>query len=130
MLTDAQNVDARRYAGYPLVGDTGVSDRRDLAWGLTGVFTYQALDHRLRSLSPAEEAVVVQFLTTLNQLEQAVTDSGENLDTDSAAVWKHNPNEVRDRSRLFDQWRRRLCGVLGFPPGPALGDGGLCIGRA
>lgn len=130
MLTDAQNVDARRYAGYPLVGDTGVSDRRDLAWGLAGVFTYQSLDHRLRSLSAAEEAVIVTYLTTLNQLEAAIPASGDNLDTEAAAVWKHNANEVRDRSMLFDQWRRRLCGVLGIPPGPALGNGGLSIGRA
>lgn len=130
MLTDAQKVDARRYMGYPLVGDTGVSDTRDLAWGLAGVFTYQSLDHRLRSLSEAEEAVVVEFLTTLNGLEKAITDSSDNLDTAQAAVWTHNPDEVRDRTKLYNQWRRNLCGVLGIPPGPALGPGGTCIGRA
>ncbi len=130
MLTDAQKVDARRYMGYPLVGDTGVSDTRDLAWGLAGVFTYQSLDHRLRSLSAAEEAVVVQFLTKLATLETAITDASENLDTAQAAVWTHNPDEVRDRTKLYNQWRRQLCGAIGIPPGPALGTGGLSIGRA
>jgi hypothetical protein len=41
------------------------------------------------------------------------------LDTDQAAVWKHNKDEVRDRAGLFDNWRRRLCG----PPGPDLASG-------
>jgi len=130
MLTDAQMVDARRYAGYSLVGDTLVDDRSDLAWGVVGPIQWQTLDHRLRNLSAAEEVVMVNFLTTLNSLEKAITDSGENLDTAQAAVWTHNPNEVRDRTKLYNQQRRSMCGFLGIPPGPALGDGIVRIGRA
>ena len=33
----------------------------------------------------------------------------------------------RDRARLFDDWRRRLCGFLGVPPGPALADAGITL---
>lgn len=130
MLTDAQMVDARRYAGYSLVGDTLVDDRSDLAWGIVGPIEWQTLDHRLRSLSEAEESVMANFLSTLNVLEKAITDSSDNLDTAQAAVWTHNPNEVRDRTKLYNQQRRSMCGFLGIAPGPALGAGGTCIGRA
>jgi hypothetical protein len=71
--------------------------------------------------------VVRRYLVTLMVLERAVTDSGANLDTDRASVWTHNRDEVRDRVRLFDEWRRRLCGFLGVPPGPALGTGGTTL---
>ena len=47
--------------------------------------------------------------------------AGGNLDTDQAAVWKHNKDEVRDRSQLFDGWGRRLCGFIDVPPGSGLG---------
>ncbi|MEN7527018.1 hypothetical protein [Cupriavidus sp. DL-D2] len=130
MLTDAQMVDARRFAGYSLVGDTLVDDRSDLAWGVVGPIQWQTLDHRLRNLSLPEETVMAEFLTTLKGLEKAITDSSDNLDTDQAAVWKHNPNEVRDRTKLYNQHRRSMCGFLGIPPGPALGDGVARIGRA
>jgi hypothetical protein len=60
-------------------------------------------------------------------LEFAVPRAGDNLDTDQASVWTRNRDELRDRSRLFDDWRRRLCGFLGIPAGPALTDGGLTV---
>ena len=37
------------------------------------------------------------------------------------------PDELRDRTRLFDDWRRRLCGFFGVPPGPALTDSGIAL---
>ena len=130
MLTDAQMVDVRRYAGYSLVGDTLVDDRSDLAWGIVGPIQWQTLDHRLRNLSAAEETVMANFISTLNTLEKAITDSSENLDTAQAAVWVHNTNEVRDRTKLYNQQRRSLCGFLGIAPGPDLGDGVVRVGRA
>lgn len=130
MLTDAQKVDVRRHAGYSLVGDTVVDDYRDLAWGWVAPALWQTLNHRLDNLSAAEEAVITTYVTTLNELEAAIPASGDNLDTDQAAVWKHNAKEVRDRSVLFDQWRRRMCGFLGIQPGPSLGQGGVSVGRA
>ena len=34
---------------------------------------------------------------------------------------------IGDRTALFDDWRRRLCGFLGVPPGPSLGNGGVFL---
>ena len=131
MLTDAQLVDVRRFAGYPLVGDTNVSADRDMAYSWVSPGIMQTLYSRIRSLSAAEELVLVQkYLPTLNTLEQAIVDSSENLDTDQAAVWFHNKNEVSQRTSLFNQKRRDMCAYIGINPGPYLGAGGVKIGRA
>jgi hypothetical protein len=118
-LTDAEKTDARRFCGYPAygAGSAGFQNWRFYqAYGL--------MEFRLNNLAPAEEAVLRRYLTTLLSLEFAVPRSGENLDTDQAAVWTHNRSETEDRAALFDDWRRRLCGFLGMPPGPALASGG------
>jgi hypothetical protein len=60
-------------------------------------------------------------------LESSVPRAADNLDTDQAAVWTRNRDEMRDRARLFDDWRRRLCGFLGMLPGPDLADGGVSL---
>jgi len=62
------------------------------------------------------------FLNQLSLLEQAIPAASENLDTDQAAVWTHNKNEVTDRAKLLDYWRQRLCDFLGVPPGPHFGS--------
>ena len=85
---------------------------------------YQALEVRLQNLTMNEATVVQTYLTGLRTLEAAIPGVGNNLDTDRAAVWKHNANEQRDRDRLYDSWRRRFCGFLGVPPGPELADSG------
>jgi hypothetical protein len=121
-FTDAQKTDVRRYCGYPAYG-AGAS-------GFQGWRFFQAyglMEFRLNNLSDAEIAVVVNYLTTLATLETAITDAGSRLDTETAAVWTRNPNEVRERAALFDDWRRRLCGFLGLPAGPGLGDGSLAL---
>jgi hypothetical protein len=118
-LTDAEKTDARRFCGYPAygAGSAGFQNWRFYqAYGL--------LEFRLNNLAPAEEAVLRRYLATLSSLEFAVPRSGENLDTDQAAVWTRNRSETEDRAALFDDWRRRLCGFLGMPPGPALASGG------
>ena len=81
----------------------------------------------MNNLSTAEEAVVRRYLGTLTVLEFAVPRAGDNLDTDQAAVWTRNRDELRDRTRLFDDWRRRLCGFFGIPSGPALTDSGISL---
>lgn len=78
-------------------------------------------------LTGSEEAVVRQYLATLGHLEAAIPMAAANLDTTQAAVWTHNAGEVRDRTHLFDDWRRRLAGFLGIPPGDALGDGRVVL---
>lgn len=122
MFTDAQKTDIRRFCGYPAYG-TGAAGfqgwRFHTAYGL--------LEFRLNNLSDAESAVVTNYLATLAGLEAALSDTGARLDTAQAAVWTRNPAELRERAALFDGWRRRLCGFLGLPPGPALGDGSVAL---
>lgn len=113
-----QLVDIRRFCGYPVYG-IGAS-------GFQGWRFFQAyglLEYRMQNLTPEEAAVVLNYLTQLYSLESAVTGVTARLDTAQASVWTRNPQELRERVRLFDDWRRRLCGFMGVPPGPALRDG-------
>jgi hypothetical protein len=122
MFTDQQKTDIRRFCGYPAYGAGAAGN---MGWRF---FTaYGALEYRMNNLSPNEMAVVATYLATLNQLEQAVPGASENLDSDAAASWRHNSNEVADRLRLLDSWRRRLCAFMGVPPGEGLGQGGLSL---
>lgn len=123
MLTPQQLADARRHMGYPMLGDTLPDDRSDAAYAQVTSGRFQTLAHRLNSLRPEEEAIILNHLSTLAALEKAITAAGDNLDTDKAAVWQRNRSEVTDRTRLYNQWRRQLCGLLGIPPGPSLGNG-------
>lgn len=136
MLTDAQKVDVRRWAGYQLQGSADslsfsmpVFTENTLAGGngLPGM----TLDYRLDHLSASEETVLTgTFLTPMAKLETDILTAGDNLDTDVAAVWTRNVNEQRDRERLFNTWRRRMCAFLGLRPGPGLGTGRVSIERA
>jgi hypothetical protein len=121
-FTNAQKTDIRRFCGYPAYG-AGVYG--NMGWRFYQA--YGALEYRMNNLAPEEEAVVLSYLATLNTLEPAIPGAGANLDTDRAAVWTRNRDEARDRARLLDDWRRRLCGFFGLPPGPALGQGGLSL---
>lgn len=121
-LTNAQKVDIRRYCGYPAYGGQPVQ-----AFGHRFFQWYGTLEFRMNNLQAEEETVVGAMLTTLGTLEAAIPAAGANLDTDQAAVWTHNKNEVRDRSRLFDLWRRRLCDFFGVPVGPNFGGSGNTI---
>ena len=116
MFTDAERTDIRRFCGYPAYG-AGVAG--NMGWRF--YTAYGALEYRITNLAPAEEAVVRQQLGTLRQLECAVPAASATLDTDRAAVWTRNADEVGERLRLLDEWRARLCGFLGVPPGEALG---------
>lgn len=117
-FSDSELTDLRRHCGYPAygIGNGGFSNWRFYQ-------AYGMLEYRLQRLSGAEEAVARTYIQTLATLEHAVTEASATLDTDSAAAWVRNAREVAERTRLFDDWRRRLCGFLGVPPGPSLGDG-------
>lgn len=129
-LTDSQLTDVRRFMGYPLAGTTmAITDDQDIVYGYFGMVV-MSLHKRLTTLSASEESVLIAtYLTNLYALEVAITGAGANLDTDAAAVWTHNKNEVSDRMKLFDGWRRRLCQFIGIAPGPALGNGGIQLVR-
>jgi len=130
MLTDAQLTDTRRFMGYQLAGTTmTITNDQDLVYGRFGM-VIMSLHARLTSLSASEESVLITtYLANLYTLENAIPAVSANLDTDQAAVWKHNAREQADRDRLFDSWRRRMCAFIGFAPGPGLGNGGIALIR-
>ena len=74
----------------------------------------------MNNLADGETGVLRKYLGTLTILEAAIPHASENLDTNQAAIWSRNPNECRDRERLYDGWRARLCAFLGIPPGQGL----------
>jgi len=121
-FTDGQKADVRRFCGYPAYGAGAAGFN---SWRFFQA--YGTLEYRLNNLAQAEIAVTLQYISTLATLEAAIPVASENLDTDSAAAWTHNADEARDRINLFDSWRRRLCGFLGVPPGPALTDSGITL---
>jgi len=120
MFTDSQKTDIRRYCGYPVYG---ASPAGNMGWRF--YTAYGALEYRMNNLSPAEETVALNYVETLSQLELAVPTASDNLDSDAAASWRHNPKEIEDRLRLLDSWRRRLCNFFGIPPGEGLGQAGV-----
>lgn len=118
----SERTDIRRHCGYPAYG-VGAS-------GFQGWRFFQAyglLEYRVQNLAAAEEAVVRGYLVQLASLEVDIPATAARLDTEQAAVWTRNPQETRDRAALFDDWRRRLCGFLGIPAGPALGERGIVM---
>ena len=119
-FTDAQKADVRRFCGYPAYGAGAAGFE---SWRFFQEFG--TLQYRLNNLSAAEVAVTLQYLATLATLEAAIPPASDNLDTESAAAWTHNADEIQDRMKLFDSWRRRLCGFLGVPAGPALASAGV-----
>jgi hypothetical protein len=121
-FSDGQKVDIRRFCGYPAYGAGAAGFN---SWRFFQA--YGTLEYRLNNLAPAEIAVTLQYISTLATLEAAIPPASDNLDTESAAAWTHNQNEMADRAALFDNWRRRLCGFLGVPPGPALSDAGVTL---
>ena len=122
MFTNAEKTDIRRFCGYPAYGSGAAGFEN---WRFYQV--YGELEFRMNNLVPEEETVARRYLAQLCSLEVAVVRAGDSLDTDQAAVWTRNRTEVQDRERLLDEWRRRLCGFFGVPPGPALRDNGVTL---
>lgn len=127
-LTEAQMTDVRRYMGYQLAGTSmPITDDNDIVYGQFGMVT-MSLQKRLTSLTASEEQVLTSiYLAQLNQLETDIFGARENLDTDEAAVWKHNKQEVYDRSGLYNRVRKEMCSFIGFGPGPGLLGGGNTV---
>lgn len=126
-FTDAEKTDVRRFCGYGAYG----SGNPLPASGYRFSTQYGVLEYKLNNLGAAEEAVVrTTYLTNLALLETDIMGTAgirSNLDTESAAVWKHNKNEFRDRKNLFNGVRREFCAFLGIEPGPGLSAGGLTL---
>ncbi|MDE2468429.1 MAG: hypothetical protein KGL35_06725 [Bradyrhizobium sp.] len=111
LFTGAQVAAIRYYCGYGSYATYGY------VLGGGGMAT---LDTQMASMVATEVAQVTALLTLLPTLDTAIQGASANLDTDQAAVWVHNKDEVRDRSALFAQYRLRLCELFNVPPGPGL----------
>lgn len=112
---EADRVDIRRYCGYPPYGTGAV------VFPEPWVFRYYlALEARLSNMTASEADAIKLYLTDLRTLETALPAASANLDTNRAAVWVHNKNELSDRAALYQTWRLELCGTVGIPPGPYL----------
>lgn len=118
-FTDQDRADIRRFTGHSPYGTGAVVFPE--AW----VFpSYLALEARLNNLVAAEAQTVITYLGQLRTMEAAIPGTSDNLDTDQAAVWTHNKNELRDRMNLYRTWRLELCNLIGIPPGPHLSAAG------
>ena len=117
-LTEAEKVDIRRFCGYPVYGAAPSGMQ---SWRYFQV--YGLIEFRLTNLSASETVIARRYLANIISLELAVPAASDSLDTNQAAMWTRNTNELGDRIRLLDEWRRRLCGFLGVPSGPALSSG-------
>jgi hypothetical protein len=121
-LSDTEKVDIRRFCCYPAYGaaPTGVQ-----SWRYFQI--YGLLEFRLSNLSDPEIGIARRYLGNLTTLELAIPATSDNLDTDQASVWTRNKEELTERIRLLDEWRRRLCGFLGIPVGPSLVGGTVAL---
>ena len=108
-LTNPEKVDVRRYCGYSIYGD-------DIPTTFLYIYTvrYGILEQRMLFMSDDEVTILRDiYLTNLRKLESDLMLTTDNLDTSSAAVWKHNSNEALDRENLFTSWRMKLAAFLG-----------------
>lgn len=120
VFQDSDLADIRRFCGFPPRGTNIVLFPEPWFFRY-----YLAMEARLQNLVQDEALVVLARVAELRTLETAIPTAGGNLDTDQAAVWKRNANEVRDRMNLYRIWRTELCGILGIPPGPYLKPPGI-----
>ena len=120
MFTDAQKVSIRRYCGYMAFGSIPVPN---FAWRYSD--NYGDLEFRINNLSDDEEAqVITYYLPNLLQLENDIPVATRTfIDTDRAAVFYRNKNELAERWALFNSMRRYLCDFIGAEYGPALLSG-------
>jgi hypothetical protein len=113
MLTNQQKVEVRRFCGFPVFGNNVTASPP--SFGYRYYQQYLIMEYRMNNLSVDEESTLeLVYLAKLRSLEVDITNSSENLDTDRAAVWYHNKNEVRDRFDLFKLWCKRLIEFMGL----------------
>lgn len=124
-FTNAQKVDIRRHCGYPAFGSTAVNQGGFQSYRFFEA--YGQLEFRLNNLAPEEETVVLNYVAELNTLEADIYGTRSNLDTKRAAVFETNPLEQAQREALYASFRRKLCDILGVPPGRGLSGSGMSM---
>ena len=113
VLTDSQKDDVRRHCGFPVFG-LGVGTTPP-TFGYRYNTWYLILEYRMNNLGQNQANLLVDtYINNCNQLEQAILTASSNLDTDRAAVWYHNKNEVSDRFKLYKLWCDRTIEFMGL----------------
>jgi len=106
-FTPEEKTDIRRYVGYGVFGDTP-----QYPFGIR-YFTFSGdLEFKMNYLQPTEETVARGILADCKTTEAAIVTTSDNLDTDRAAVWYHNKNELHDREQLFRYYCKKLADFL------------------
>lgn len=115
-LTEQQKTDIRDFCGFPAYGDG------DVVFPAPWIMRqYIALEYRMNHLSVTDGYRLVNtYLANLYALESAIPAASATLNVDTAAVFKRNANEVKERERLFTYWRLRLCKFMDIKPGPGI----------
>lgn len=118
-FSDAEKADIRRYCWYP---PYGTGNRSFEAWRFFQ--DYGTLEFRMNNMAPAEIQNIRWQLSLLYPIEQAIADMYTDLQVAVAAAFTRNPKELADRTAHFSQQRRKLCALIGVPPGPEKPGGG------
>jgi hypothetical protein len=109
-FTETEKVDVRRFCGYSFFGAQNTK-----AFGYRYFEFYGRLEYQMNNLQPEEETVVRSMLVELRQLDTEIYEVRDNLDTDVAAVWKHNRHELNERIQLYTHKRIELCNNFRVP---------------
>lgn len=113
VLTYAQKDDVRRHCGFPVFG-LGVGTTPP-TFGYRYNTWYLILEYRMNNLGENQAQLLINvYINNCNQLEQSILSASPNLDTERAAVWWHNKNEVRDRFDLYKLWCMRTIEFMGL----------------
>lgn len=121
-LTEAEKVTVLRRCGYPAYGWLNTFDPFALyfpSFSQARIPT-PLMDDRMAAVLTEVRAKLAE----LDLLDAAIVESGDNLDTAEASTWRHNPNEVADRTALMRSRCRELCILMGVEPGPGMTGGG------
>lgn len=132
-LTADEKAAVRDYMGYAVIGTGALSTAREMVFSGVTIYgltldgsTADPQGGLLNSLSDYAETRIRSFyLPALMAREIEIQGAADNLDTDKAAVWQRNKQEVAERRALFTQLRIDLCAFLGFPPGSGIAGGSV-----
>ena len=120
-LSDAERVAVREFTGYGLYGPgPGSQSFNRFTVG------YQSLEYRMGAMLPAELVIARDHIATCSAAKVAWRGGADNLDTDQAAIWYRNRQEMHDRRAYYRECRRDLARFMGIPVGPELsGEGAM-----
>ncbi len=119
-FTDQERTDMRRMMGYP---EYGSGNNGAQFFGYRFFVEYGTMEYRMTNMSPAEYQTARGILAQCFSIETAIGGMYATLNVDTAAVFKRNANELRDRQAQYTYWRKELCRFIGLEPGPGLRGG-------